>query len=1180
MSEYPAAPVQGSLAGDTVPPPTVSLPCPLPVRYPTEPKELTQFRKRPRDEKAFVKLRRAFRDAEDWRALATVLVLYASAIEQETKHRPKAAELAVQSYELWLERVKDREAAAAALARAVQLRPDNTRAIERLHKLYEAMGAYKELVALLRWRLGTAPPNADAAPHHLELADLLEEQFLAIGEAVDHFEQALILDPGNTKASERLTQLYLQAGAWQRGSELMGSVIERLDPTRDRHRVAELYRRLAAVESEQMHNVASAARYLQHALKVVPDDIDALQAFGVLYLSSGKATDDGVSKAADIFYKAAEIARRRGNKKRALKLLRRCLNLMPDHQQASAALENTLIDSEDYLALDDLYREWLYHFSGPEAVPLLLRRAELLDTQLERREEARQLYEEASRYQKPDGEAWRKLEEIYTESKDFHALTSLLDAQLERMPDDVPVETLLRGASVYRDELGLEERAAVYYYQVLEREPFNILAFEGYKEHWRRKHNWTHLRDLILYQIEQATTADDVDNPLDDPSFAEEFVELADICERRLGDIDGALDAWGRLAAAYPADARPHKHIARIEKRARMWDNMVRVQEAELERAVDPSKRLDILKRLTQVYRDRQVNPERAIELYNEILSLSPNDVQATRALTALYDRAGDFPQVVEMLREQYERSRSNTERISLLRRMAELWHHELDAPDEAIWACEQILSHAPADKEAMYRLQQILEEQEQYQGLYDVLERELKHAGNTESKIKIMRRMARLAERELGDEDQAASLFGDLGAMRPSLEITDKLVDLYERAGRYEEQGTLLQKTATAPGTPLVRQVDYLLRLGHLAEAHLDDPELAKSSFENVLRSRPEHRGALEALVRLYRREDVLQPLVAILGKLQDLAETEEDAFRIAWERAELLSEQLDDPDGAAEILEAIGEGPAVGNREVAATLLELYERSGQHRKVIRQAEIVLLATDAPEDRRRLYETISNTWREHLKDTHAALSAYQRYVEEFTGDLEGLKRLSELQLEVQEFEAALATLDRRLQLADDVTTQTTTLETMAEIAGGQAQRWRPGARLPAARAVDRSVQRRAHRQGPRHRPEALAVGGAPRGPVRALQLRRRGRRRPAAGRYLHRGRRGRGVEGVGPGQGVRVGAARILRRDRERPARSTAPGTAGASRRGALDVGGAPRRRRERDQPLRQPGRHRGRDL
>ncbi len=1034
MSDVAAQHPPAGQGDTTVPPPAVSLPSALPVRYPTEPPELTEFRGAP-TEPAFLSLRREYRDAEDWRALATVLVVYAAAIQETPTERQKAAELCLASYELWIERVKDRETASAVLARAVTLKPDDVRAQARLRKLYETLGAYRELVTLLRWRLASTPTSREAAGHHLELAELLEKQFLAVGDAVQHYEQALLLDRTNMAASERLITLYRQAGAWQRCTELMLSVVERLDVTRDRHRIAEYHRRLATIEFEHNGDVAGAARHLQAALKAVPDDVEALQAFGTLYLSSGKADDDGVTKAADIFYKAAEIARRRGAKDRALKLLRRCLTLMPEHRQASAALENTLIDAEDWLALDELYREWLYHFDGEDAVPLLLRRAELLQDRLHRREEARLLYEEASRYQPPEAESWHRLRDIYESSKDFHALATLFDAQLDHAPDDIPTETLQRAATVYRDELGLDERAAVYYYKVLEREPFNGVAFEGYKEHWRRKHNWSHLRDLLLYQIEQAGEYEDEHSPLSDPSFAEEFVELADICERRLGDIDGALNAWGRMVAEYPSDPRPQKHIARIEKRARMWDNMVRVQEAELERAVDPRKRLDILKRLTQVYRDRQVNPDRAIELYNEILQLSPNDVQATRALTALYDRAGEFEQVVEMLRDQYERSRSNTERVSLLRRLAELWHHELQSPDEAIWACEEILHQTPGDREATARLQQVLEEQEQHETLYEVLERELEQTSSAEARLKIMRRMARLAEHALGDDERAARLWSDIADAQPGLEVLDKRIFLHERSGRYEELRTLLQKGANGTSTPLPRQIDYLLRLGLLAESHLDDPELARSSFEAVLRSRPDHRGALEALVRLYRREEAWQPLVAVLGKLQELAETEADEFRVAWERTELLSEQLGDAEAAASLLESLEDGPAVGNREVSSTLLELFERSAQWTKLVQQAEVLLLAADDPDERRRLYLLISGTWRSELSDTRAALGVYARFVEEFSGDPDALWTLSELQLEVDEPEAALTTLSRRLALAQEVSLRTSTLEAMAGIA-------------------------------------------------------------------------------------------------------------------------------------------------
>lgn len=1025
---------------DTTPPSasglSVSLPTPLPGAYPAEPADLAAYRRTPGDEKTFVKLRRQFRDSEDWRALASLLVVHAAHMQKEGDPRGKASELCIQAYELWLERVRDRPAAAHALARAVMLKPDNARAYDRLRKLYEGLGARKELITLLRFRLQSTSDARESAELHLELAEELEQQFLALGESVGHFERALTIDPTFVSASERLAELYLAAGAFGRASGVMNAELSRRDPTTEAPRIAELHRRLAQIESEHLGNVAAAARHLQAALKVVPDDITALRAFGVLYLSSGKASDGGAAKAADIFYKAAELARRRDDNQRALKLLRRALTLAPDHQQASAALENTLIDAQDWLALDDLYREWLLYFSGADAVPLLLRRADLLDTRLHRREAARQLYEEASRYQDPDQESWRYLERIYEEAGDYHALASLLEAQIDRMPDSISTDTLLRTAGIYRDELGMDERAAVFYYRVLEREPFNTTAFEGYKEHWRRKHNWAHLRDLILYQIEQATSFEEGEaSPLDDPAFADEFAELADICERRLGDVDGALDAWHRLGAVYVRDSRPAKNIARIEKRARMWDNMVRVQEAELERTVDPRKRLDILKRLTQVYRDRQVNPTRAIELYNEILSLSPNDVQATRALTALYDRAGDYPRVVEMLRDQYERSRSNTERTALLRRMAELWHHELSSPDEALWACEEILAGASSDREAMYRLQQILEEQGQYDELLAALQRELDKASGKDSRIKILRRMARVAERDLGDEDRAATIWSELLDILPnSLEVIDRMIAMYEAAARYEELGTLVRKAAASPQTPVMRQVDYLLRLAQLAESSLDDAELARSAFDQVLRSRPDHRGALEALVRLYRDEEAWQPLVAVLGKLQGLAETDDDAFRIAWERSEILADQLNDAESAIGVLEQASTDIALGNPEVARTLLELYEKSQQWRKVVRQAELLLLAAEAPDDRRRLYETIANTWIRQLDDKPAALAAYARFITEFADDLDGLQTMAGLQQEVGDFAGAVTSLHRRFELAHPTDLKIKTLREMAAL--------------------------------------------------------------------------------------------------------------------------------------------------
>src|SRR5690606_9491228 len=103
---------------------------------------------------------------------------------------------------------------------------------------------------------------------------------------------------------------------------------------------------------------------------------------------------------------------------------------------------------------------------------------------------------------------------------------------------------------IFHHQLDDHERAALFYFKVLERAPFDAEAFEGYKDHFRRKHAWQALRDLILYQIDQAINAAHAGqaSPIHVEGFAEEFVELAEICERRLGDVDGAVHAWTRMS--------------------------------------------------------------------------------------------------------------------------------------------------------------------------------------------------------------------------------------------------------------------------------------------------------------------------------------------------------------------------------------------------------------------------------------------------------------------------------------------------------------------------------------------------------------------------------------------------------------------------------------------------------
>ncbi|MGB1699841.1 MAG: tetratricopeptide repeat protein, partial [Nannocystaceae bacterium] len=623
--------------------------------------------------------------------------------------------------------------------------------------------------------------------------------------------------------------------------------------------------------------------------------------------------------------------------------------------------------------------DWLEVADEELAREILLRRAENLYARLARREDARLCFEEVRKFQSPEGSAWSALATIYKEMSDWTAYTALLEAQHEVLDEDLDIEVLLSAAQTYRDHLDNDERAAHFFYAILARDAFHTEAFEGYKEHWRRKHNWGYLRDVILYQIEQAESVGP-DGPLSDPAFAEEFVELADICERRIGDVSGALDAWRRLAEHFPSDPRPTTQIGRIEKRSRMWDNMVKVQEAELARTNDQKSRVAILKRLVQIYRDRQVDPERAIQLYKEILEAAPNDLQSQRALTALYDRASRYEEVVEMLEAQYERSRSRTERCALLRRLGELWHHELKDPERAIWACETILEEDPSDLDAMHRLQLIHQERGQWNLLLKVMSAEVKVLDSREDQMALLRRMARIAGLQLKREDLAFKIWKQLHSLDPTnLEIIDTLVTYYDQHGPEEALAELLDTAGNSETTPKIRKLDYALRLGWLARDRMVDVDRAQAAFERARELRDDHRGALQALADIYREKDLFGHLCVVLQHLQKTADTEGEAWSLASERANYLVEHLDRPEDAAAVLVTASRELVDSGSELNLRIMDCYEAAADHRGLTLHAELALLSADTtPERSTVLFEKIIEA-RAEVGDLVGALSAAQR---------------------------------------------------------------------------------------------------------------------------------------------------------------------------------------------------------
>ena len=104
-----------------------------------------------------------------------------------------------------------------------------------------------------------------------------------------------------------------------------------------------------------------------------------------------------------------------------------------------------------------------------------------------------------------------------------------------------------------------------------------------------------------------------------------------------------AIDAWQRIAELEPDSPKVAEALRRLTARSQDVAAARREPRARgRDRDAIRSQRTHVLKKMAQTYRERQIDPRRAIELYEQVIAENPDDDQTLKALAELYEREGD----------------------------------------------------------------------------------------------------------------------------------------------------------------------------------------------------------------------------------------------------------------------------------------------------------------------------------------------------------------------------------------------------------------------------------------------------------------------------------------------------------------------------------------------------------
>ena len=1017
------------------------------------------FRRDPRSGDLYRDLKESLRQANQGAQLAEIAELHAA-------HQSDAQRAAAILVEAGATRLRLGQAAEGErdLRDALVHDPASEQAANRLSEHLIARGRFAEAAAVIEAEVETLAQMAESganggelngrrAERHRQVAALWDGKLARVDRALHHWQRAWQLEPLRTEALEAARAIYVSLGKPKMVAQLYQAELEILPPAEESADAGERRAQIALELGKLLArhgDPKAAAGHLEEALALDPSSLAAREALAEIYASPSFAGDpEPQRRAGELFVELGRGRMATDDTETAITYLRRALGVDPYSKGSIESLEDALIRAEKWPELDMLYRQALaVVVDDDERVSLLRKRADLVENQLHDREELKRGLEQLAALESPGGPTYVRLRHIYTEDQDWQLLASLVETEIDSLESDPgrQMAELLELATIVREHLNDRDRAAELLHRVLTIDPKNEDALARYGDHFRERRDWRGLADLNEFALENLREAGAATGDL-----VRRLEELAHLAELRLGDIERAIATWQRVEELDPQNARAHESLRRLLSRAKMWEQLVGMLEQEAQAAVTPDARAEALRRIAQVYRERQVNPRRAIQLYEEILTILENDEPTLKALGELYEREGDDAGLASTIRRQLdldlvkvnadlerEGKRAATarewpvakrvERLTALRRLAAMYEQRLADVEGVVFACGGVLEILPGDRDALERMERVLDKAGDVVRLEQTLEYHAASATGPAEKAKVLRRLARLAE-ERGDEAAAMERWEQvLKAVPSDGDALVCLADLFEKHGRWGElalvlERSLMQQKPPEPGSPAAAKRAFeLKRYAQVVDERLGDTQRATRAWRKVIEILARDRDALEALARLHEQQGQWRELAEVLERQAPLytEDNPEKAAEVAMSRARLLEERLGAPAEAARALEMLIRDLDPSNLQAHQTLRRLYEARSDFDAAVRVAERELYLTEEPQRKIARGLDIGLLCRDRLADPNRALMAFERVLELAPDHEEALAASSELYAQVGDWGRHVQALERRVEAGSE----------------------------------------------------------------------------------------------------------------------------------------------------------------
>ncbi|MBU1535290.1 hypothetical protein KKF84_08205, partial [Myxococcota bacterium] len=615
---------------------------------------------------------------------------------------------------------------------------------------------------------------------------------------------------------------------------------------------------------------------------------------------------------------------------------------------------------------------------------------------------------------------------VYKEMGRWKQYVDSLNDIANALPDEMmeeKVAILKITIPILNDEMKLPPKVMDAYKRILEINPDDQEAFDNLVEIIENMSRWPDLAKLYQSRLEQLT--DDFDKiPL--------LEKIAVVYDDKLRNKREAVKAYEALFAIDPTHQGAVENLKAIYEQSRDYESLIALSQKEMEQLTDMTAIREKTIEIAEMAASKIKKPETLIELWEKVLEVDDENLQALEELEQLYERAKDYEKMVKTCQKLIEILDDNAKRVAVCMKAAPILQDKLEKLEEATQMWRLLLELEPDNRRAQDSLKKLLVTSESWDELetlfteWDKLEEYIriisKHVESIEEvepQLELLFREARLWRENLDKSDRAMKALEKILTIDTSnLEAAEILIQLYEEAGQHKKLPEVLEIRINNTEDEYSKR-ERIEELANIYNEHLRDKE---SSFTWYLKAitldpeRIENRTHAEELApdvkdgwkrlvedyegayKSFGSIDEALPLMHVVARAQEMELGDKDNALITCKRIlEIEDSNMDALNSCERIY---------NDKQSWEELLEIYSK-----------KIELIFED--EDKKAIYWKKAEIYDSLLEKPEEAVICYNEVLDFLSDDLETLAQLDALYVRLEKWEELAEVLVKELDLSD-----------------------------------------------------------------------------------------------------------------------------------------------------------------